>query len=84
MHPPLPGDKRAGYLGLVVGFVAILVTVFLIVELTSRKFEGHAAAPHAGAPAAGAPAAHGTPPPTGTPTSGAPTQSAPPAAPKQH
>jgi hypothetical protein len=55
MHPPLPEDKKAGYIGLIAGLLSILVTVVVIVELTNRKFESHAAAPHA-PPAAGAPA----------------------------
>ena len=55
MHPPLPEDKKAGYIGLIAGLLSILVTVVVIVELTNRKFESHAAAPHT-PPAAGAPA----------------------------
>jgi hypothetical protein len=55
MAHPLPQDKRAGYLGLIAGLLSIIITVIVIVELTSRKFESHAAAPHA-PPAAGAPA----------------------------
>ena len=63
MHPPLPGDKRAGFIGLAVGAVSILVTVYVITVLTNRKFESHGpAGSHApaatGAPAAGAPASH--------------------------
>jgi hypothetical protein len=59
MQPPLPGDKLAGYVGMIVGFVAILLTVVVITELTSRRFGSHAAAPNA-PPAAGAsaPAPH--------------------------
>jgi hypothetical protein len=59
MHPPLPGDKVAGYIGMIAGFAAILITVVVIVELTNRTFESHAAVPHA-PPAAGAsaPAPH--------------------------
>jgi hypothetical protein len=55
MHPPLPEDKRAGYIGLIAGLVSIVITVVVIVELTNRKFDSHAAAPH-GPPPAGAPA----------------------------
>ena len=55
MQPPLPGDKVAGYVGMVAGFVMILATVFVIAKLTSRSFASHAAAPHP-PPAAGAPA----------------------------
>jgi hypothetical protein len=59
MAHPLPEDKKAGYIGLVAGFLTILITIVVIVELTSRKFESHTAAPHA-PPAAGtaAPAPH--------------------------
>ena len=62
MHPPLPQDKRAGYIGLIAGFISIVITVIVIVELTNRSFDSHAA-PH-GPPAAGAQHA---PPPAGTP-----------------
>jgi hypothetical protein len=55
MAHPLPGDKAAGYIGLVAGFLAIVITVVAIAELTNRSFESHAAAPHA-PPPAGAPA----------------------------
>jgi hypothetical protein len=55
MHPPLPVDKRAGYIGLVAGLLSIIVTVVVIVELTNRRFDSHGAAPH-GPPPAGAPA----------------------------
>jgi hypothetical protein len=55
MAHPLPQDKWAGYVGLVAGLLSIIITVVVIVELTSRKFESHAAAPHA-SPAAAAPA----------------------------
>jgi hypothetical protein len=61
MHPPLPPDKRAGYLGLIAGLVSIIITVILIVELTNRKFDSHEAAPHSPPPAgqsAPAPAPH--------------------------
>jgi hypothetical protein len=61
MHPPLPQDKRAGFLGLIAGFISILITVIVIVELTNRKFDSHTAAPHAPTPAgatAPAPAQH--------------------------
>ena len=39
MHPPLPGDKAAGFTGLVVGVLSIFIIVFTIVELTNKKFE---------------------------------------------
>jgi hypothetical protein len=51
MAHPLPPDKAAGYLGLVGGLVAILVTVFTIVQLTKRSLESHAATSHGSAPA---------------------------------
>jgi hypothetical protein len=59
MSHPLPQDKRAGYIGLVGGLLAIIVTVVTIVELTNRKFESHRTTPHAPPPAgAAAPAPH--------------------------
>jgi hypothetical protein len=59
MHPPLPGDKSAAFIGLVAGAVSIFVVVYAIVLLTNRKFEAHSAAPHAPAPpGATAPAPH--------------------------
>ena len=51
MHPPLPGDKRAAFIGLVAAAVSILVVVYAIVLLTNRAFEGHAPAPAAATPA---------------------------------
>ncbi|MFN2567792.1 MAG: hypothetical protein ABR499_22590 [Gemmatimonadaceae bacterium] len=61
MHPPLPGDKSAGFIGLIAGAVSIFIVVYAIVLLTNRKFESHGRAaahpPAAGAPATGAPAA---------------------------
>ena len=58
MHPPLPGDKPAGFIGLAAGAVSIFVIVYAIVLLTNKKFEGHraAGAQHSPAPAATAPA----------------------------
>jgi len=78
MHPPLPGDKSAGFIGLVAGSISILIIVYIVVLLTNRKFEGHAAGPAAGQhapPAAGAPAA-------GAPAAGAPATGAPAPAPR--
>jgi hypothetical protein len=50
MAHPLPEDKKAGYVGLVAGLLMIILTVIVIVELTSRKFESHAAGVSAPAP----------------------------------
>jgi hypothetical protein len=61
MHPPLPGDKGAGYVGLIAGLVSIIITVVVIVQLTHRKFDSHTAAPHGPPPASAhtpAPAPH--------------------------
>ena len=52
MASPRPGDMSAGFIGLAVSIIFLLATVFTIVALTNRKFEGHQ-------PAAAAP---GTPP----------------------
>ena len=41
MAAPLPGDKRAGYTGLIVGAVVVFLIVWGIVHLTNRKYEGH-------------------------------------------
>jgi hypothetical protein len=60
MAQPLPGDKRAAFVGLVAGIVSIIITVVVIVELTSRSFESHAAAPHPQSPP---PAGASAPPP---------------------
>jgi uncharacterized membrane protein YagU involved in acid resistance len=59
MAHPLPQDKAAAYIGLIAGLLSIIITVVVIVELTSRSFESHTAAPRA-PPAAGAsaPARH--------------------------
>ncbi len=57
MHPPLPGDKPAGFIGLVAGALSIFVVIYTIVLLTNKKFEGHrAAGAQHSPPAAGAPA----------------------------
>ena len=48
MAAPLPGDKRAGYTGLIVGAVVVFLIVWGIVHLTNRKYEGE----KEGAPAA--------------------------------
>jgi hypothetical protein len=88
MHPPLPGDKAAGFIGLVAGAVSILIVVYAIVLLTNKKFEGHGAAPAAGQhapPAAAAPAPGGHAPATpapGGPAARAPAAAAPAPAPR--
>ena len=40
MAAPLPGDKRAGYTGLIVGAVVVFLIVWGIVHLTNRKYAG--------------------------------------------
>jgi hypothetical protein len=47
-------DARAAFMGLVFGAIALLAILYGIVQLTNRKFEGHAAPPAAttGSPAA--------------------------------
>jgi hypothetical protein len=73
MHPPLPGDKSAGFIGLVAGAVSILIVVYAIVLLTNRSFEGHAAAapgqhaPPAAGQAAPSPGGQHAPPPAAAP-----------------
>jgi hypothetical protein len=64
MSAPQPGDKSAGFIGLILGSIAIFVIVFAIVRLTNAKYAGHeggeaAHAPAAAtAPAPAAPAGH--------------------------
>ena len=41
------GDARAAFIGLIFGAIALLALCYTIVQLTSKKFEGHAAAPAA-------------------------------------
>ena len=45
-------DARAAFMGLIFGAIALLAIVYTIVQLTNRKFEGHAAAAPTAAPAA--------------------------------
>ena len=40
-------DARAAFMGLIGGAIALLAIVLVIVHLTNKKFEGHAAAPAA-------------------------------------
>ena len=42
-------DKRAAYMGLIGGAIALLILVYGMVQITNRKFEGHG---EPGAPAA--------------------------------
>ena len=47
MAAPLPGDKRAGYMGLIFGGISVFLIAWSIVHFTNRKFEhekGHEAA----------------------------------------
>ena len=50
---PQPGDKAAGFSGLILGGIALFVIMFGIVKMTNAKYAGHGAAAPA---AAGAPA----------------------------
>ena len=40
MAAPLPGDKRAGYMGLIIGGITIFLIVWGIVHMTNRKYAG--------------------------------------------
>lgn len=40
MAPPLPGDKKAGFTGLIVGVIVLFVIMFTIVQLTNRHYAG--------------------------------------------
>jgi hypothetical protein len=44
-------DARAAYMGLVFGAIALLAICYTIVQLTAKKFEGHAPPAAAAAPA---------------------------------
>jgi hypothetical protein len=51
MAPPLPGDKPAGYTGLIVAAIFLGGLLYGIVQLTNQKFEAHSkAAPAARTP----------------------------------
>jgi hypothetical protein len=52
-HDP-KGDARAAFMGLIFGAIALLAICYTIVQLTSKKFEGHAK-PGAAATAPAAP-----------------------------
>ena len=41
MSAPQPGDKSAGFTGLILGAIAIFVLVFAIVRMTNAKYAGH-------------------------------------------
>jgi hypothetical protein len=59
MSAPQPGDKSAGFSGLILGGIALFVIMFGIVRWTNTQFEGHGAAAAPGAAAPAAPAAGG-------------------------
>jgi hypothetical protein len=48
MSAPQPGDKSAGFTGLILGAIAIFIVMFAIVRLTNAKYAGE----HETAPAA--------------------------------
>jgi hypothetical protein len=48
MTAPQPGDKSAGFTGLILGAIAIFIVLFAIVRLTNAKYAGE----HAETPAA--------------------------------
>jgi hypothetical protein len=50
MSAPHPGDKSAGFTGLILGAIAIFIIVFAIVRMTNAKYNGE----HAETPAAAA------------------------------
>ena len=60
MAAPLPGDKKAGFMGLIIGSIAIGAIVVGITYLTNRKFDAHEGAGHppAGQAQQSAPAGH--------------------------
>jgi hypothetical protein len=55
MSSPRPGDMGAGFIGLAVSVIFLLATVFTIIALTNKAFEGHGAQ---ASPGASQPAAH--------------------------
>jgi len=42
MAPPLPGDKKAGFTGLIVGVIVLFCILYSIVLLTNRHYAGGA------------------------------------------
>ena len=57
MAAPLPGDKKAGFMGLIFGLIAIGAIVVGITYLTNRKFDAHEGAGHGTQPTQQAPGA---------------------------
>ena len=55
---PQPGDKAAGFSGLILGGIALFVIMFGIVKMTNAKYAGHGPEPAAGAPATAPAAGH--------------------------
>lgn len=48
MTAPQPGDKSAGFTGLILGAIAIFIVLFAIVRMTNAKYAGeHAETPPA-------------------------------------
>jgi hypothetical protein len=43
MSAPQPGDKSAGFTGLILGSIAIFVIVFAIVRITNARYSGEQA-----------------------------------------
>jgi hypothetical protein len=43
MAAPLPGDKSAGYMGLIIGGIVVFLIAWGIVHLTNKKYEGEKA-----------------------------------------
>ena len=41
MAAPLPGDKRAGFTGLIVGAVLLFAVLFAIVHFTNERYASH-------------------------------------------
>ena len=40
MSAPQPGDKSAGFTGLILGAIAIFIVLFAIVRMTNAKYAG--------------------------------------------
>ena len=55
MSAPLPGDKPAGFIGMIAGALVIGAILYGMVQWTDSRFEGHGKNPGAGqvAPAGG-------------------------------